>query len=103
VLLDRLAEDFRIHGHDLKRLTKWICTSKAYSLSSRPRGKFAEDAVGFFTFMLCKPMSPEQLYDSVMTLTKVHKTTNSADTSRARQEFLEEFRRTFGTTEIETS
>lgn len=103
VLLDRLAEDFRAHGYDVKRLTRWICTSKAYSLSTKPRGKNTEDAIGFFTYMLCKPMTPEQLYDSVMTLTKVHKTSASADTSEARQRFLEEFRRTFGSTEIETT
>ncbi|MGL5094643.1 MAG: DUF1549 domain-containing protein, partial [Planctomycetia bacterium] len=39
VLLDKLSEDFRVTGYDLKRLTRWICTSKAYSLSSKMKGK----------------------------------------------------------------
>lgn len=111
-LLDRLSKDFRAHGYDLKRLTRWICTSEAYALASQPPG-FArvnkgspdawKDTVGFFTFMLCKPMTPEQLYDSVMALTQYHKTSRTEDTSAERSRFVQEFRRTFGSDQLATT
>jgi hypothetical protein len=102
-LLDRLAADFRRHGYDLKRLARWIATSKAYTLSSRIKGKPNEEAVGFFTYFLVKPLTPEQLYDSVLTYTEVDKASKSANPAAERAAFLREFRQTFGTTESATS
>lgn len=102
-LLDTLAREFRETGHDQKRLIKWICTSRAYSLSSKTKGKPNDDAVGFFTAMLTKPMTPEQIYDSVMTLTQIQKASSSADTSRERAEFVRQIVQTFSGDEIQTS
>lgn len=102
-LLDRLAEDFRASGHDLKMLTRWICGSKAYSLSSQRRGKDSEEAAGFFTYMMVKPLSAEQLYDSVMTLTEAHKASKSENTSRERMAFIRQFEQTFGNDELPTT
>ena len=47
-------------------------------------GKENKDAQGFFTTMLVKPLSPEQLYDSVATLTEIHKTSKSANLTGSR-------------------
>lgn len=102
-LLDRLAEDFKAHGYDMKRLHRWICSSKAYALSTKQRGKDNEEAIGFFTFQLVKPLTPEQLYDSVITLTQIDKTSKSANASEERRIFLREFKRTFGASEEATS
>lgn len=102
-LLDRLAADFIEHGYDVKRLTKVIASSRAYGLSSKYKGKESDETSAFFVRMLCKPLSPEQLYDSVMTLTEAHKTSKSADTSAARGAFLDRFRATFGDDEISGS
>jgi hypothetical protein len=102
-LLDKLARDFKTSGYDLKRLTRWICTSRAYGLSSKHKGKPNKDAEGFFTTMLVKPMTPDQLYDSLLTLTDVHHTTSAANSQEARGRFLQEFRRTFGTNDEQTT
>lgn len=101
-LLDRLASDFVGHGFDLKRLHRWLATGKAYSLSSKRRGKDNGDAAAFFVSMPCKPMTPEQLYDSILTLTEYGKTAKTADSSTARRAFLDSFRRTFGDGELQT-
>ena len=103
VLLDRLAEDLKANDYDLKRLVRWICTSEAYSLSTRIRAKEYDDAIGFFTFQLVKPMTPEQLYDSVMTLTKYQKTSSDADTGETRRRFVREFNETFGNDQLQTT
>lgn len=103
-LLNRLASDFRANGNDLKRLTRWICTSKGYSLSSRIKpARDGEDTSGFFTHVLVKPMTPEQLYDSVLTVTQMHKTSKTDNTAKERAEFLQQFQRTFGSEEIPTT
>lgn len=102
-LLNRLAADFVRHGYDLKRLSRWICSSEAYSHSSRRRGKENDEAKAFFVAMLPKPMTPEQLYDSVMTLTEIQKAAKAGEATALRSAFLNSFRRTFGGDEIQTS
>lgn len=102
-LLDKLAADFCASGYDLKALSRWICNSKAYSLSSIRPGKDNEDAVGFFTFMLMKPLTAEQLYDSVMTLTRAHEVSANQNTAETRRAFIAEFKRTFGDDEGTTT
>jgi len=95
-LLNRLTDDFKVHNYDLKRLTRWICTCKAYSLSSKHRGKENKDAQGFFTTMIVKPLTPDQLYDSLLTLTEIHRAGKAENTEDERRTFREEFRKTFG-------
>ncbi len=102
-LLDKIAEDFKTNNHDIKRLCRWIVTSKAYGLSTRVRGKLNEDTEGFFTHQLCKPMTPEQIYDSVLAFTQIHKTSKNQSTQEERQRFLGEFLRTFGGDETQTA
>jgi len=102
-LLERITKDFASHEFDLKRLTRWICTSKAYALSSKYKGKENKDSLGSFTTMLVKPLSPEQIYDSVLTLTQIEKTSKSANAGQTRNEFLREFQRTFGTDQEQTA
>lgn len=102
-LLDQLAEDFKANGYDVKRLVEWIANSRPYGLSSRRKGKETNEAVGFFSFQLVKPLSPEQLYDSVLTLTGIDRASKTANASTERQRFIQEFQRTFGTDEIPTA
>lgn len=101
-LLERLAADFQSSGYDLKQLVRWIATSSAYGLSSQSRGKPNEEAIGFFATQLVRPLSPEQLYDSVLTLTRIDRTSASANSSEERSQFLREFLETFGSEEIPT-
>lgn len=94
-LLSKLTEDFKVHNYDLKRLTRWICTCKAYSLGSRHRAKENKDAQGFFTTMIVKPLTPDQIFDSLLTLTEIHKAGKAENTEKERSEFRKQIRDTF--------
>jgi hypothetical protein len=81
-LLDRLAEDWsKNYQHNPKDVIRWICNSRPYGLSSiaNETNDKPEDEV-FFARMLLKAMTPEQLFESIMTATqpKVAKTDQMA-------------------------
>lgn len=69
-LLDGLAEAFTASGHDLKLLYTWICTSDAYGLTSATNftNEKPETDV-FFSRMLLKAMTPEQMLESLWVAT----------------------------------
>jgi hypothetical protein len=84
-LLDRLAKAFASSGgYDPKNLIRWICTSRAYSLSVVANStNNTPDAEPFFSRMLLKAMSPEQMFESLMTATSG---SESRDARKARRE-----------------
>ncbi len=63
-LLQELADAFTASGFDVKFLFRAICNSEAYQRSSKPAGDKAADE-RLFASMAVKPMTPEQLYDSL--------------------------------------
>jgi len=66
-LLDQLAKDFQESGYDVKKLCRSIMASRAYQLSSvKPKGSEKEE--GLFSSMQLKPMTPEQLFDSLLSV-----------------------------------
>ncbi|MCG6154344.1 DUF1549 domain-containing protein [Rubinisphaera margarita] len=70
-LFATLSRSFVSNDYDIKRLYRWICLSDAYRLSSRVSDVNREDAPDqgnppAFTRMYFKPLSPEQLYDSLL-------------------------------------
>ncbi len=70
-LFATLSRSFVANDYDIKRLYRWICLSDAYRLSSRIADGNREDAPDqgnppAFTRMYFKPLSPEQLYDSLL-------------------------------------
>lgn len=70
-LFDTLSDDWaKKYDHNPKVVIRWICNSKAYGLSSVASAKNdkTEDEV-FFPRMLLKAMTPEQLFESLMTAT----------------------------------
>jgi Protein of unknown function (DUF1549)/Protein of unknown function (DUF1553) len=81
-LLDFLAKEFaaqtdgyefnRYNAYDPKKLLYWICTSDVYGLSSvaNATNDKPEHEV-FFSRMLLKAMSPEQLFESLTTATNM--------------------------------
>jgi hypothetical protein len=70
-LLDDMAKKFKHYGFDQKKLVRWICNSQAYSLSTvANKSNDKSDAEPFFSRMLLKAMSPEQLFESLITATK---------------------------------
>ena len=69
-LLDYLAEEFTKYNRNPRELMRWICNSQAYGLSSKSNSTNDKpDDEPFFARMLLKSMSPEQLFESLMTAT----------------------------------
>lgn len=102
-LLDRLAEDWsKKYNHNPKDLVRWICNSRAYGLSSvaHKGNDKLEDEV-FFARMLLKPMSPEQLFDSLMTATDAKIGQDKGDRRALKEAWLDQLVVNFGNDEGE--
>ena len=78
-LLAALAEDFRAHGHDLRRLMKTITMSRTYQLSSRPNATNRSDTVNC-SRALPRALDAEVLLDAVVAVTGVPETFSTAVT-----------------------
>lgn len=109
-ILERLAVEFVNSGYNQKQLMKWIANCEAYQLTSKLTKKNPQDnpAVGemaLFSRVYVKPMSAEQLYDSLIIATNAHKSGRSGweQSEKTRQEWLQQFVRTFGNDEGEES
>ncbi len=101
-VLDQLAKDFREGGYDIKKLCRWIMASQAYQLSS-VRTKGSEKDEGLFASMPLRPMSPEQLFESLLTATSAHKAGTVDDGNRRRDAWLRQFTFAFANDEAEES
>jgi hypothetical protein len=89
-LLEKLAADFRASGYDIQTLIRWITTSEAYNLSSVMNASNEKDET-LFSHMALKPMTPEQLFESVLVATNAHKAGGSKDTEAKRDRWLRQF------------
>jgi hypothetical protein len=102
-LLDYLGEEFaKKYNHSPKDVVRWICNSQAYGLSSRsnPTNDKPDDEV-LFARMLPKSMTPEQLFDSLMTAT-ASKASEDKDVRRGlREKWLDTLVLNFGNDEGE--
>lgn len=101
-LLDRLAEEFKASGYDLKKLIGWIMASEAYHLSSVTNPSNEKDD-SLFSHMALKPMTPEQLFDSLLVATSAHKAGGGDDTDRRRDAWMRQFIFAFANDEGEES
>ena len=99
-LLDQLAKDFRESGYDVKKLCRWIMASRAYQLSSI-KAKGSEKDESLFTAMPLKPMTPEQLFDSLLTATLAHKAGSGDDGGKKRDAWMRQFLFAFANDEAE--
>lgn len=104
-VLDRLASDFRESGYDIKKLCRWIAATQAYQLSSMVggKGKVTEKDDSLFASMPLRPMTPEQLFDSLLTATSAHKAGAGDDGHRRRDAWLRQFTFAFANDEAEES
>jgi hypothetical protein len=66
-LFEALAEQFIRSGFDVKYLVRAICTTQAYQRSSTPVARSAA-AEAPYASMTIKPLTPEQLFDSLATI-----------------------------------
>jgi len=105
-LLDRLSEEFVRSGFDIKQLVRVICNSEAYQLTSKFSESNGKDnpetgETPLFSHMYVKPMSPEQLYDSLVVATQGQlaggPTLDQSD--KTRDDFLKQFVVSFETEE----
>jgi hypothetical protein len=102
-LLDRLAEDWaKKYHHNPKELIRWICNSQAYGLSAvaNKYNDKPEDEV-FFARMLLKPMTPEQLFESLMTATESKVAKNKEELKAKKKDWLDQLIVNFGNDEGE--
>jgi hypothetical protein len=84
-LLDELAQDFRSHGHDLRRLMRLIVTSRTYQLSSIPNETNKDDQINY-SHTIPRPLDAEVLLDAISNVTgvpEVFSTAANADADSA--------------------
>jgi len=104
-LLDKLAEDWGgKFGHNPKDLVRWICNSKAYGLSSiANKSNGTKESERFFARMLLKPMTPEQLFESLTQATTPQLVTSTEDQKKKKEKWLKKLVSNFGDDEGEES
>jgi hypothetical protein len=109
-LMEYLAGEVRAADYDLRGLIKWIVLSRPYALSSKPNRTNDKDdpllgeAPKFSRFYL-RQMQAEQLYESIAVATQAAEQMSASYEERERQknEWLQQFARTFGTDEGDES
>ena len=67
-LLAELSRQFAASGFDLKFLVRAITLSQAYQRTSKPKGNNRDAGPELFARMAIKPLTPGQLYDSLVVL-----------------------------------
>ena len=106
-LLDYLAKEFaaetpeydfnKYNSFDPKKLLYWICTSEAYGLSSVPNPTNEKpEAEVFFSRMLLKAMTPEQLFDSLSLATEGVVEKQSEERKKRREAWMKKLVVNFG-------
>jgi hypothetical protein len=69
-LFDELSAAYKHYDYDQRRLIRWICNSSAYQLSCvTNKTNDKPEADPFYSRMQLKMVSPEQLFESLMTAT----------------------------------
>jgi hypothetical protein len=96
-LLDELAESFAHYGFDPRRLIRWICNSEAYNLSSvANRSNEKAETEPFFSRMLLKAMTPEELFESLIVATKAEMFESKENRKKLREDWLKDLTTNFG-------
>jgi hypothetical protein len=73
-LLEALAEDFRSHSHDLRRLIRMIVSSRAYQLSTATPAGWKEGHDTYFARHKVRRLSAEQIWDAISQVSGVFPT-----------------------------
>ncbi|MGE3805863.1 MAG: DUF1549 domain-containing protein [Gemmataceae bacterium] len=86
-LMDGLARDFVLSGHDTKQLLRWICASDAYQLASTANPTNIDlGSDVYFSRMPLKALTLEQVYDSLQVANPLP--VGETDPRRHRAEFI---------------
>lgn len=102
-LLDHMATEWSTkYAHNPKVLVRWICNSQAYGLSSKAnKWNDQTDHEVLFARMLLKPMSPEQMFESMMIASQSRLGSNKEEKLAAKEKWLEKLVVNFGNDEGE--
>jgi hypothetical protein len=96
-LLDYLSSEFKSSGYSPRTLVRWICNSSAYQLSAVANGtNAAPDADRYFSRMLIKSMSPEQLFESLMVVTQADAKETQTNRKKLRDDWMRNLVVNFG-------
>jgi len=96
-LLKNLSAEFIKYQYNPKLLLEWICTSDAYSLSHVATKEYADSKYDvYFARMPLKALSPEVLFESLMTATKAEASANSEQRKKLRDAWMTKLVRNFG-------
>jgi hypothetical protein len=96
-LLNELGARFKHYNYDLKKLIRWITHSNAYHLSyvaNVTNDKPEHETL--FARMIMKSLSPEQLFESLMTATKAEQSETAAAKKALRDRWLTTLIKDFG-------
>jgi hypothetical protein len=97
-LFEKIAGDWAAsYHHDPKVLIRWICNSRAYGLAAAANStndKAEHEAL--FARMLLKVMTPEQLFDSLMTATEAKASQLKTTKEELRKAWLDKLIVNFG-------
>lgn len=96
-LLNELAARFKHYNYDVHKLIRWIAHSQAYHRSyvaNASNDKPEHEAL--FSRMVMKALSPEQLFESLMTATKAEATKDAAAKKALRDRWLGDLVTNFG-------
>jgi len=96
-LLDTLADEFVASKFDIKWLYRTLMNTRAYGLTSQTTKENEKDET-YFSHMALKPMTPEQLFDSLITATSAHKAAGG-NVDQVRGRWLGQFTVTFANDE----
>jgi len=95
-LLDALAAEFGKY-YDMKMLMEWVCCSDAYGLSHVAQKEYADPKFdAYFARMPLKAMSPEVLFESLMTATKAEAAADADARKKLRENWMSKLVRNFG-------
>lgn len=96
-MLEKLAADFARYNYDPKQLLEWICNSDAYSLSHVAVKEYVDPKYDpYFARMPLKALSPEVLFESLMTATQAEGSATSDRRKALREQWMSKLVRNFG-------
>ena len=100
-LLEQIAAEFMANKFNVKDLMRWVASSKPYQLSSKMMHGNENDEL-LASHMTVKPMTPEQLYESLFAATNADKV-GGGDFNNARDRFSDQFVSAFANDDGEQS
>jgi len=97
-LLEKLSQSWATnYKHDMRTLVRWICNTRSYGLASianETNDKQEDDK--FFSRMLLKALSPEQLFESLMIATDAKAGQSKENKRKLREDWLTKLIVNFG-------